>query len=94
MVGWATTRGEGDLMGKQWFYTLGMKPVSGPCSTDQLKRLAASGHLRSRDRVWGGIWLHSARAGMIRWLALSLHRGVQKFPTTPPVLTTRRRSRP
>lgn len=66
-------------MSKQWFYSHEKQKVTGPCSSDELKKLAASGRLTALDRVWGGRMLRPIKAGSIKGLALSLKLGARKL---------------
>ena len=71
-------------MPKQWFYSHDKQKVTGPCSSDELKKLASTGRLTALDRVWGGHMLHSARAGRIKGLLLSLRLGARRLAASKP----------
>jgi GYF domain 2 len=57
----------------KWYYSHDGQKVDGPCSSTELKRLAARGHLKPEDTV--------GKNRMVRLVKASSVKGLFKTPT-------------
>jgi len=52
----------------KWYYSRKGEPVSGPCSSSELKRLAAEGHLTPDDLVGKNRMVRLVKASRVKGL--------------------------